>query len=92
MSSTKVETSLNIKNPAVYRLASELARLRRVSLTRAVLEAVEHELAREKDSRRVPALAEELLTIGKRCAAHINKPTTSADHGRLLYNDRGLPR
>ena len=92
MSSTKVEISLNIKNPAVHRLASELARLRRVSLTRAVLEAVEHELEREKERRRTPALAQELLTIGKRCASHINKPTKSADHGRFLYNDRGLPR
>ena len=83
--------ALNIKNPEVHRLASELARLRDVSVTRAVLDAVQHELAREKGRRNSP-LKDQLLAIGKRCAAHIKKPTTSGDHARLLYDDRGLPR
>jgi antitoxin VapB len=83
--------ALNIKNPEVHRLASELARLRDVSVTRAVLDAVQHELAREK-SRRSTALKDQLLAIGKRCAAHMKKPVSSRDHATLLYDDRGLPR
>jgi antitoxin VapB len=83
--------ALNIKNPEVHRLASELARLRDVSVTQAVLDAVQHELAREK-GRRKTALKDQLLAIGKRCAAHINGPVSSGDHATLLYDDRGLPR
>jgi antitoxin VapB len=83
--------ALNIKNPEVHRLASELARLRAVSVTRAVLDAVQNELAREK-GRRNTALKDQLLAIGKRCAAHMKKPVTSGDHAKLLYDDRGLPR
>ena len=59
-------TALNIKikNPEVHRLASEPARLRDVSVSRAVMDAVQHELAREKD-RRNTALKDRLLAIGK---------------------------
>jgi antitoxin VapB len=32
------------------------------------------------------------VEIGRRCAAHMRKPVSSADHGDLLYDDRGLPR
>ena len=83
--------ALNIKNPEVHRLASELARLRDVSVTQAVLDAVQHELAREKGRLNV-ALSDQLLAIGKRCAAHIGNGVSSADHAMLLYDDRGLPR
>jgi antitoxin VapB len=83
--------ALNIKNPEVHRLAAELARLRDVSVTQAVLDAVQHELAREK-GRRNMALTDQLLAIGKRCAAHIKTPVSSGEHATLLYDDRGLPR
>jgi antitoxin VapB len=83
--------ALNIKNPEVHRLASELARLRDVSVTQAVLDAVQHELAREK-GRQKTALKDQLLAIGKRCASHITKPLASGDHAALLYDDKGLPR
>ncbi len=39
-----------------------------------------------------PHLARQLLRIGKECAAHINEPFRSVDHGDLLYDDKGLPR
>jgi antitoxin VapB len=83
--------ALNIKNPEVHRLASELARLRQVSVTRAVLDAVQHELTREK-GRQKTALKDQLLAIGKRCAAHITEPVSSGDHAAILYDERGLPR
>jgi hypothetical protein len=33
-----------------------------------------------------------LIEIGKRCAAHISEPVSSADHATLLYDSQGLPR
>jgi hypothetical protein len=33
-----------------------------------------------------------LLAIGKDCAARLKEPFRSADHGDVLYDERGLPR
>ena len=33
-----------------------------------------------------------ILEIGKDCAAHLKEPFRSIDHGRLLYDEKGLPR
>lgn len=84
--------ALNIKNQEVHDLAAELARLRKVSVTQAVGDAVRHDLLREKNRRKQNRLADQLIEIGKRCAAHISPHTSSADHAALLYDDRGLPR
>ena len=84
--------SLNIKDPEVHNLAAELARLRGVSMTKAVHDAVRHELTREMAERGKGGLAAELVEIGKRCAAHLRGPVSSADHAALLYDERGLPR
>ncbi len=83
--------ALNIKNPEVHKLAAELARLRKVSVTEAVKDAVRHELKREKDRHKRTNIAHELVEIGKRCAAHVSGPVSSAEHGTLLYDDKGLP-
>lgn len=83
--------SLNIKNSEAHALATELARLRKVSVTQAVLEAIRHELTREKNRHR-KSLHEQLIEIGKRCAAHIHDPVSSVDHATLLYDRQGLPR
>jgi hypothetical protein len=47
---------------------------------------------REKLEReqQVGKLADELLRIGKDCAAHLKVPFRSADHGDLLYGEKGL--
>ena len=50
--------SLNIKNPEAHRLAQELARLRGISLTAAVTEAVREKSWREKRLPRRVATAE----------------------------------
>ena len=84
--------ALNIKNSEAHDLATELARLRKVSVTRAVLDAIRQELIREKARRGKVGLAEQLTGIGKRCAAHMKGRVTSADHATLLYDSRGLPR
>lgn len=84
--------SLNIKNPEAHELATALAALRGVSVTKAVTEALRHELDREQSVHRKSGMARELVEIGKRCAVHIKAPVSSADHATMLYDERGLPR
>jgi antitoxin VapB len=83
--------ALNIKSDETYRLAQELARLTGESMTAAVTAAVRERLDRVRRERSVP-LADRLLAIGKDCAARLKEPYRSADHGDLLYDQRGLPR
>jgi antitoxin VapB len=60
---------LNIKNPEVDRLARELAERTGESITEVVLTALRERLMRE-DGRSLPRpLKEEILAIGRRCAA-----------------------
>ena len=54
--------NLQVRNPRAYELARKLAAKRKVSMTAAVIEALEAELARE--NARQP-LAERLATIAK---------------------------
>ena len=88
----KVEImSLNIKSEETHRLAQELAEITGESLTAAVTVAVRERLDRVRRQRGV-SLADRLLAIGKDCAAHLKEPYRSVDHGKLLYDERGLPR
>ena len=82
---------MNIKNAEAHQLASELANLRGISTTQAVLEAVRNDLEREKKRRRKVGLAVELLEMGRRCSARL-QPMTSADHAAMLYDEKGLPK
>ncbi|MDZ7801812.1 MAG: type II toxin-antitoxin system VapB family antitoxin [Trueperaceae bacterium] len=82
---------MNIKNHDAHRLARELADMTGESLTAAVTEALRQRLERERHTRR-PVLADELLDIGRDCAAHLREPYASTDHATLLYDDAGLPR
>ena len=81
---------LNIKNPETERLIHELASLTGESLTTAITEAVRDRL-HKVHRQRTTGLAERLLAIGADCAARLKEPYRSADHGELLYDDRGLP-
>jgi antitoxin VapB len=82
---------LNIKNDETYRLVEELSRLTGESLTAAITVAVRERLERIRNERRI-SLADRLLAIGKDCAPRLKEPFRSADHGELLYDERGLPR
>ena len=78
--------TLNLKDPEVYRLASELARRRHLSMTRAVREALTDALERtrltpEEKIRRMTEIAE-------RSQANPEPFLTDDD----LYDDWGLPR
>jgi antitoxin VapB len=82
---------LNIKNEETHRLAEELARLTGESMTAAVTTALRERLERVRSAPK-GGLAEELLAIGRDCAAHMTEPYLSIDHGDLLYDEKGLPR
>ena len=83
---------LNIKNDETCVLARDLARLTGETMTGAITVALQERLARERRRRNVDTRIEELLAIGRRCAESLEPGPSAADHGELLYDDRGLPR
>jgi antitoxin VapB len=83
--------SMNIKNKEAHQLTKQLAKLTGESLTTAITEAVRERLDRVRRERGVD-VAEQLLAIGRNCAAHIKKPYRAIDHGEMLYDERGLPK
>jgi ribonuclease VapC len=82
---------LNIKNREAHLLAEELSKLTGESMTTAVTIALRERLARVRQQQGL-SLADRLLAIGRDCAARLKEPFRSADHGDLLYDERGLPR
>jgi antitoxin VapB len=85
--------SLNIKNKDAHKLAQQLARLTGESLTEAVTEAVRERLKRVQGQDKVAAkLSDRLLEIGRDCSTRLKEPFRSADHGDLLYDEKGLPK
>ncbi len=82
---------LNIKNEDTHDLVRELAELTGESMTGAVTKAVRERLQRLRGNGG-GGLAERLLKIGRDCAARLEEPYRSGDHGDLLYDERGLPR
>lgn len=82
---------MNIKNHEAQKLAHKLADLTGETLTSAVTEAVRERLERIQNAQGT-GLAARLLQIGKDCAANLQEPFLSGDHGDILYDERGLPR
>ncbi len=82
---------MNIKNEAAHKLARQISRLTGENLTEAVTESLRERLDRVQ-SKQSPALAARLLEIGSDCAPRLKEPFRSADHGDLLYDEKGLPR
>jgi antitoxin VapB len=83
--------SMNIKNKEAYRLTEELAKLTGETLTAAVTESVRERLDRVRQAQG-KSLADQLLAIGKDCAAHLKAPFRTIDHDKMLYGERGLPK
>ena len=84
--------SMNIKSKEAHELARELADLTGESMTEAVTQALKERLQRIGAERTKEAKIQELLAIGRDCAAHMKEPFKSIDHGELLYDERGLPK
>jgi antitoxin VapB len=82
--------SLNIKNADTHELVQELAALTGETQTAAVTIAVRERLERIRHLREA-GLADQLLAIGADTAPRLREPYRSADHGDLLYDERGLP-
>jgi antitoxin VapB len=82
---------LHIKNREAHQMAEELSKLTGESMTTAVTIALRERLERVRQQQGL-GLADRLLAIGKDCAARLKEPFRSADHGDLLYDERGLPR
>jgi antitoxin VapB len=82
--------TLNIKDPEAHKLARKLAEQTGETMTRAVTEALRERLARLSRAHKPETTADDLLAIGRRCAATLKgKPV---DHGALLYDEHGLPK
>ena len=81
---------LSIKHPEADRLARELARRQKKSITDAVVDALNDAVERERRRLRRPGLADRLMEIGARYSA-LPKLTDQTDDEILGYNDRGLP-
>ncbi len=84
--------SLNIKNDETCSLARELAQLTGETMTGAMTIALRERLERERYRRDPDALARELRKIGERCASLLEPGPSAAEHGDLLYDERGLPK
>ncbi len=82
---------LNIKNKEAHELAAELAKLTGRSMTAVVIDALRTELKQMQRYQEEGTRLEELMAIGRRCAAHIHQPVTALEHGEMLYDATGMP-
>lgn len=84
--------ALSIKDRETDELARQLAEQTGESLTEAVKNALRERLERERRSGMDSGLSDRLVEIGRRCSAEMKPPFHSSDHGKLLYDEQGLPR
>ena len=82
--------ALNIKDPKTEQTVCELARATGETLTVAVRRAAEERLQRVRQAQSARRLAEEIMEIGRHCAALPDFDTRSADE-ILGYDEDGLP-
>lgn len=80
---------IDIENAEAYTLASELTNLTGKSMTAVVIDALQAQLERLKQRQEQEEKVQELMAIGKRCAAHMQQPALSTAHGNLLYDELG---
>jgi antitoxin VapB len=83
--------AISIKNRETERLARELAKRTGVGVTEAITTALREQLAREERKCHAPSIRDELLAIGRRCAALPDLDTRSPDE-ILGYDETRLPR
>jgi antitoxin VapB len=82
---------LNIKDPATEKSVRALAALTGETVTMAVRRAAEERLQRVRRDRQGRSLTDEIMEIGRRCAALPDLDARSADE-ILGYDEHGLPR
>lgn len=86
--------ALNIKNAEAVELARQLAAVTGESVTRAVATALRERLDRVREQGETAAAGRRarIEAVLKDSASRWVEPYRSTDHGRLLYDDSGLPR
>lgn len=84
--------SLNIKNLETCQLASELAELTGETKTGAITVALRQRLERKRRQASTERRVEEMLAVAGRCASRLEPGPVAADHGDMLYDERGLPK
>ena len=82
--------ALNVKDPLTEQLVRDLAELTGETITRAIRTATEERLQRVRGQRTGRCLADEILEIGRRCAALPDLDTRSPEE-ILGYDEHGLP-
>ncbi len=82
---------MNIENPEAHDLAQQLAAITGESMATAVTESIRERLQRLRGAGEIP-LAERLVAMGRDCAARLEEPFRSVEHGDLLYGEDGLPK
>ena len=83
---------LSIKNEETFRLAGELARPTNTTKTGVVRQALRERLEHETKRRGVEARLYAMRRNAERCAALVGPGVSSAQHGDMLYDERGLPK
>lgn len=83
---------LSIQDPEAERLARAVAQRTGETLTQAVINALRERLAREeRKEQATESLVEDVMEIGRHCAALPLLDARSADDV-VGYDDNGLPR
>lgn len=82
--------ALNIRNSEANQLADELARLTGETKTDAVIQALRDRLEKVRRANRPGRLADEIMAIGRECAALPVLDPRPPDE-ILGYDDDGLP-
>lgn len=85
-----MDARLVVDGAEALRLAQQLAGLTGEEIDTAVTRALAERIERQQESRRITLLPEDLLDIGRRCAARLRPPFHSSDHADL-YGEDGLP-
>lgn len=81
---------LNIKDEETDRLAREVAKLAGETITEAVRRSLADRVEVLRARKRDASLVDDIMEIGRRCAALPLRDERSADQ-ILGYDDRGLP-
>lgn len=81
--------TLIVEDPEAYRLAQHISSVTGVSVSEAVTEALREVSLRLGGPKR-KATADELMALAARVSENVTGP--APDHGKLLYDDHGLPK
>lgn len=86
--------SLNIKNERAHSLAHQLADMQGISVTQAVIRAMERELAElsARGQRSAEKMVLNLKEISLSASKHFADGFSASDIDAMLYDENGLPK